>query len=150
MKSATELVMRTRERCTARRWPKRIAAACGSRTWCSSAPEFSRKVKQSHAEWCLTWLTAVWRLTVRAGLYPTPLGTLGMTTPSTIRYKPFHSQAQNVHSPKLLKRKCIGDEVRIGSVIIIQLSELWKAKFFILCDLVFLVRVQAKLGIDHS
>ena len=34
--------------------------------------------------------------------------------------------------------------VRIGSIIIFHLSKLWKAKFFILCDVIFLVRLQRK------
>ena len=34
--------------------------------------------------------------------------------------------------------------------IIFHLSKLWKAKFFILCDVVFLVRLQGKFEIDHS
>ena len=33
-----------------------------------------------------------------------------------------------------LKRKCISEMVRIGSIIIFHLSKLWKAKFFVLCD----------------
>ena len=32
------------------------------------------------------------------------------------------------------KDKCISDVVRIGSVIIFHLSKVWKAKFFMLCD----------------
>ena len=31
-----------------------------------------------------------------------------------------------------------------------HLSKLWKAKFFILCGVIFLVRLQEKLEIDHS
>ena len=31
-----------------------------------------------------------------------------------------------------------------------HLSKLWKAKFFILCDVIFLVRLQGKFDIDHS
>ena len=42
------------------------------------------------------------------------------------------------------------DVVRIGSIIIFHLSKLWKAKFFILCDVIFLVRLQGKFEIDHS
>ena len=37
-----------------------------------------------------------------------------------------------------------------GSIIIFHLSERWKAKFFILCDVIFLVRLQEKFEIDHS
>ena len=62
----------------------------------------------------------------------------------------FHSQVQNVHSLNLLKRKCISEVVRIASIIIFHLSELRKAKFFILCDVIFLVRLQKKFEIDHS
>ena len=49
-----------------------------------------------------------------------------------------------------VKKKCIGEVVRIGSIIIFHLSKLWKAKFFILCDAIFLVRLQGKFDIDHS
>ena len=38
------------------------------------------------------------------------------------------------------KEKCISEVVRIGSIIIFHLSKLWKAKFVILCDVIFLVR----------
>ena len=64
--------------------------------------------------------------------------------------KPLHSQAQKVISPNLLSRKCISEVGRIGSIIIFHLSKLWKAKFFILCDVIFLVRLQGKFEIDHS
>ena len=56
---------------------------------------------------------------------------------------------QNVHSPKLSKEKCMGEVVRIGSVIIFHLSKLWKAKFSLLCDVIFLERLQGNLEIDH-
>ena len=36
------------------------------------------------------------------------------------------------------------DAVIIGSIIIFRLSKLWKAKFFILCDVTFPVRLQGK------
>ena len=39
-------------------------------------------------------------------------------------------------------------QVRIGSIF--QRSKLWKAKFSILCDAIFLVRLQGKFDIDHS
>ena len=48
-----------------------------------------------------------------------------------------------------LKEKCISEVVRIGSIIILHLSKLWKANFFILCDVIFLVRLQEKFEIDH-
>ena len=40
--------------------------------------------------------------------------------------------------------------MRIDSTIIFYLSKLWKAKFFILCDVIFLVRLQEKFEIDYS
>ena len=40
--------------------------------------------------------------------------------------------------------------MRIGGIIIFHLSKLWKAKFFILCDVIFLVRLQGGFDIDHS
>ena len=48
------------------------------------------------------------------------------------------------------KDKCINDLGRIGSIIIFHLSKLWKAKFSILCDVIFLVRLQGKFESDHS
>ena len=35
--------------------------------------------------------------------------------------------------------------MRIGSIIIFRLSELWKAKFSILCDVIFLVRLRGEI-----
>ena len=35
-------------------------------------------------------------------------------------------------------------------IIIFHLSKLWKAKFSIQCDVIFLVRLQGKFDIDHS
>ena len=46
--------------------------------------------------------------------------------------------------------ECKSDVVRIGTMIIFHLSKLWKAKFFILCDAIFLVRLQGKFEIDLS
>ena len=55
---------------------------------------------------------------------------------SRMTVQTFHSQrVQKLHSPnKLLLIKEV----------------LWKAKFFILCGVIFLVRLQGKFGIDHS
>ena len=63
---------------------------------------------------------------------------------------PFHSWAQKVHSPNLLKRKCISKVVRICIKIIFHLSKLWKAKFSLLGDVIFLVGLEGKFDIDHS
>ena len=40
--------------------------------------------------------------------------------------------------------------MRTGSIIIFHLSKLWKAKFSILCDVIFLVRMQEKFDIDQG
>ena len=42
------------------------------------------------------------------------------------------------------KQKCVSVIVRIGSIIIFHLSKLWKVKFFILCDVILLVKLQGK------
>ena len=44
----------------------------------------------------------------------------------------------------------MSDVVRIGSIMICQLSKLWTAKFFVLCGVIFVVRLQEKFDIDHS
>ena len=46
--------------------------------------------------------------------------------------------------------KSISEVVRIGGMIIFHLSKLWKATFFILRDVIFLVRLQGKFEVDHS
>ena len=62
---------------------------------------------------------------------------------------PFHPQVQKVHSPNLLKDQCISKVVRIGSIIIFySLSKLWKDRFSIQCDVLFLVWLQEKPEID--
>ena len=48
------------------------------------------------------------------------------------------------------KEKSMSDVVRIGSIIIFHLSKLWKGKFFILCDVLFLERLQEKFEIGQS
>ena len=56
-----------------------------------------------------------------------------------------------VNSPNLSKKKCISEVVRIGVIVIIfHLSKLWKARFSILCDVIFLARLQGNFDIDHS
>ena len=40
--------------------------------------------------------------------------------------------------------------MRIRIKIIFHLSKLWKAKFSLLCDVIFLVRLEGKFDIDHS
>ena len=52
------------------------------------------------------------------------------------------------------KEICMSEVVRIGSIIIFHLNKRCKAKFSILCDVIFLVRLQGKfevlslLGVD--
>ena len=77
---------------------------------------------------------------------------LSIRTPCTYSgSNPFTPKLKKYTPPfKLLKWKCLSDVVRIGSVIISHLGELWKAKFLILCDVIFLVRLQGKFEIDHS
>ena len=48
------------------------------------------------------------------------------------------------------KKRCMSDVARICSIITFHLSKLWKVKFSILCDVIFLVRLQGNFGIDHS
>ena len=60
-----------------------------------------------------------------------------------------HIRTFNPLIPKLKKHN-LSDAMRIGSIIIFHLSKLWKAKFFILCDVIFLVRLQGKFENDHS
>ena len=66
-----------------------------------------------------------------------------LLNPSTPKFK-------IVHSPSLRKGKRISEVVRIGSIIIFHWSKLWKVKFFMLCDVIFLVRLQRKFEIDQS
>ena len=82
--------------------------------------------------WAMFWCT--WRAVI----------TLTSTRPSgwTMRLEVTFSQPS--------KEKCICEVLRIGSIIICHLSKLWKTKFFILCDVILLVRLQEKFEIDHS
>ena len=51
--------------------------------------------------------------------------------------------------PQPRREKCIIEVVRIGSIIIFYLSKVWEAKFFTLCDVIFLVRLKEKFEMDH-
>ena len=44
----------------------------------------------------------------------------------------------------------MSDVARICSIITFHLSKLWRVKFSILCDVIFLVRLQGNFDIDHS
>ena len=63
---------------------------------------------------------------------------------------PFHSQVQKVHSLNLFEERCISEVVRIGRKISFLLSKRGKAKFFKLCDVIFLVMLQGKFEIGHT
>ena len=54
----------------------------------------------------------------------------------------LHSQVQKVHFPT--SEKCISEVVRIT-----LLTKLWKAKFFIPCDFIFVVRLQGKFDLTR-
>ena len=62
----------------------------------------------------------------------------------------FWCQLQKVHSRNLLKRDVYVRQWEFGSMIVFHLSKLWKANFFILCDAIFLVRLQGKFEIDFT
>ena len=74
--------------------------------------------------------------------------------------KRFHAsirphEAVNPFPPEFEKyilptRKCVSDVVSIGCIIIFHLPKLRNAKFSVLCDVIFLVRLQEKFDIDHS
>ena len=68
--------------------------------------------------------------------------------------RPLDPFTPKFHSKKYMLptfEKCISEVVRIGSIYIFHLvGKKWKAKFFILCDVIFLVRLQGKFEIDHS
>ena len=68
---------------------------------------------------------------------------------SSISPNPFTPKLKKVHSPNL-QREMYSEAVRIGSIIISCVSKLVKAKFLILCDVIFLARLQEKFGNDHS
>ena len=48
--------------------------------------------------------------------------------------------------PTFYIEQCISDAM----YIVFHLSKLWKAKFFILCDIILLVRLQEKFELEHS
>ena len=52
--------------------------------------------------------------------------------------------------PTFSREMPISQVVRVNSIIIIHLSKLWKAKFSLLCDVIFLVGLEGKFDIDHS
>ena len=82
-------------------------------------------------------------------LYPTP-SPLSLLSIQTFSFPLFmFTWAQKVYSPNLSKSDCMSDVARICSIITFHLSKLWKVTFSILCDVIFLVRLQGKFDIDH-
>ena len=63
-------------------------------------------------------------------------------------FQHFHSQVQQVHFSITIWKKYLSEVMRISSTIIFHLSKLWKAKFFILCEVIFVVRLQEKIEIE--
>ena len=68
---------------------------------------------------------------------------------SSWRINPFTPKFKK-YIPSTFEEKCISELVRIGSIIIFHLSKLWNTKFFILCNIIFLVMLQGRFEIDHS
>ena len=62
-------------------------------------------------------------------------------------FQHFHSQVQQVHFSITIWKKYLSEVMRISRTIIFHLSKLWKAKFFILCEVIFVVRLQEKIEI---
>ena len=58
--------------------------------------------------------------------------------------------SKSTFSEPFKEKMYISEVLRIGSAIIFHLSELWKAKFSILCDVLLLVRLQEKVDIDYT
>ena len=60
-------------------------------------------------------------------------------------HQPFHSKIQKGTFSQTLKEKCVRGIARIDGITIFHLNKQWKAKFFLLRDLMFLVRLQGNL-----
>ena len=71
-----------------------------------------------------------------------------MTSPSKLLIKGL-----NVINPFTPKYILISEVVRIGcgldDMIVFHLIKLWRAKFFVVCDVILLLRLQEKFDIDH-
>ena len=65
-------------------------------------------------------------------------------------FNPFAPKFKKYILPTFQREMYKWSSERIGSIIIFHLSKPWKTKFFILCYVVFLVRLQRKFEIDHS
>ena len=85
--------------------------------------------KKFSFQWIALWcqLTEVW--SSKTGMWMRLTLSLPSSTFSTEMYK---------------------EVARIGSIVILYMSKLWKARFFMLCDVIFLVRLQEKFEMDHS
>ena len=73
--------------------------------------------------------------------------------PHTLVINPFTPKLiENTFSQRCkegIEEKWMSNAVRIGSIIIFHCSKLWKAKFYIMCDVIFLVRVWGKFEIGN-
>ena len=65
---------------------------------------------------------------------------------------PFTPTFNKYILPTVQRETYKSEIMRIGAIIIFHLSKLhvWKAKFFMLCDVIFLMRLQGKFKIDHT
>ena len=67
-----------------------------------------------------------------------------------VEFNPFTPKLKiKVYSPNIGEIEKSGNE-KLDSIIIFHLSKLWKAKFSLLWDVIFLVRLQGKFDNDHS
>ena len=58
--------------------------------------------------------------------------------------------SNSTFSQPFKQKMYLSEVVRIGSIIIFHLSKRWKAKFSILCDVIFLVRLEGKFEIGSE
>ena len=108
---------------------------------------------------CLSWLVLgepfdqgfrLWQLSYSVSIRRRPVSSCQVcwwnsTDFSKERRCSFRNTSIHVANGRSARLCSKGDVVRIGIIIICQLNELWKAKFFILPEVIFLVRLQGKL-----
>ena len=97
---------------------------------------FERLGEYTKTQWQVFTLTFYWVSTIKP--------CTETTGPFTPKFKKYN------YSLNFLQRLCMGKVVRIARILIVHQSKLWKDKFSILCDVIFLARLQGKYDIDHS
>ena len=106
--------------CTHLYWDIAIAVVICLNVICMSMEHYQMdKVRRAHSR--SVWTRSAWTENT-GGCYVNPL------TPNFVYYW--------------------GSENWCCSIIIFHQSKVWKATFFMLCDVIFLVRLQGKFGID--